>query len=293
MKITHGVMGSLVTPFKDGELDEESLKNLVGFLLEKDVDSISTTLPTGEVTSLSFDEIKRVIEIAVDEAGGKVPVCAGTGWSTTRETIMLSKFAEDAGADAVMPVVPFFVRPMNKGIVEHFRRVAESVNIPVIIYNGPGRAGVNLDPSVVKELLPVDGIVGVKETNREMGQVYRVIQLTSGKIDVMQGWEDLYLPSLALGATGIVSVAASIIGKDLAKLHRYFMEGDVDRAKEIHYRILPVVDALFTESNPVPLKEALYMMGVIDSPEVRLPLLPISDENRNRLKQALESGGYL
>ncbi len=293
MKITHGIMGSLVTPFKNGELDEESLRNLVNFLVEKDVDSISTTLPTGEVTSLSFEEIKKVIEIAVDEAGGRVPVCAGTGWSTTSDTIMLSKFAEDAGANAVMPVVPFFVRPMSSGIVEHFKRVAESINIPVIIYNGPGRAGVNLDPSVVKELLPVEGIIGVKETNREMSQVYRVVQLTSGKIDVMQGWEDLYLPSLALGATGLVSVAASIIGKELAELHRYFMEGNVKKAREIHYRILPVVDALFTESNPVPLKEALQIMGVIDSSEVRLPLLPISKENRDRLKQALEAGGYV
>jgi len=293
MKITHGIMGSLVTPFKNGELDEESLRNLVNFLIEKDVDSISTTLPTGEVTSLSFEEIKKVIEIAVDEAGGRVPVCAGTGWSTTKDTVMLSRFAEDAGADAVMPVVPFFVRPMNSGIVEHFKRVAESINIPVIIYNGPGRAGVNLNPSVVEELMPVEGIIGVKETNREMSQVYRVIQLTSGKIDVMQGWEDLYLPSLALGATGLVSVAASIIGKELAELHRYFKEGNVEKAREIHYRILPVVDALFTESNPVPLKEALRIMGVIESSEVRLPLLPVSKENRDRLKQALEAGGYI
>jgi|Deesub1362A_J573_1020465.scaffolds.fasta_scaffold00089_88 4-hydroxy-tetrahydrodipicolinate synthase len=293
MKITHGLMGSLVTPFTNGEVDENSLRRLINFLLEQNVDSVSTTLPTGEFTSLNFDEMKKVIEITVDEVNGRVPVCAGTGWSATRETIELSKFAEDVGADGVMPVVPFFVRPMDKGILAHFNELAEKINIPIIVYNGPGRTGVNLKPEVVKELSSLENIVGVKETDREMSQVYKVIQMTEGKVDVMQGWEDLLLPSLALGATGVVSVAASVIGKDIAEMIKAFNKGDLNKAREIHYSILPILDALFCESNPVPLKEALFMMGAIESPEVRKPLMPMLETNREGLKNILSERGYI
>lgn len=281
-----GVFPAIITPFKDdGSLDEDGLRRNVEALSKTGISGLVPCGTTGESATLSHEEHKRVVEIVIDCS--KVPVVAGTGSNNTSEAIDLTKHAADAGADAALLITPYYNRPNERGLFEHFRKVAESADIPIVLYNVPKRTGVELRPEVVARLADISNIVAVKEASGSLTQVSRIIELTSGKnFSVLSGDDDLTLPMLALGATGVVSVVANVAPRATVEMVKAFLNGDVAKARELHYRLAPLVRAMFLETNPIPVKTAYRMMGMAAGP-LRLPLAPMSEENEAKLRDVL------
>jgi 4-hydroxy-tetrahydrodipicolinate synthase len=288
-----GTYTALVTPFdKQGNLDEEGLRELVRFQLQEGIDGLVPVGTTGECSTLSYEEHERVIEIVVEEAKGRVPVVAGTGSNSTREALMLTNFAREAGADGALLVVPYYNRPTQEGLYQHFKELAEKVNIPQILYNIPSRTGVNLLPQTVARLAEIKNIVGIKEAST-VDQVSEIIELTKGKdFVVFSGNDNQTLPILALGGVGVISVASNVAPKLVSEMVRAFRKGKVEEARELHYRLSPLFKALFLETNPAPVKAALEMMGLPAGPP-RLPLVEISQQNREILRKVLIDLGLL
>jgi len=288
-----GTYTALVTPFdKQGNLDEEGLRELVRFQLQEGIDGLVPVGTTGECSTLSYEEHERVIEIVVEEAKGRVPVVAGTGSNSTREALMLTKFAKEAGVDGVLLVVPYYNRPTQEGLYQHFKELAEKVDIPQILYNIPSRTGVNLLPQTVARLAEIRNIVGIKEAST-IDQVSEIIELTRGKdFVVFSGNDNQTLPILALGGIGVISVASNVAPKLVSEMVRAFRRGKVEEARELHYRLFPLFKALFLETNPAPVKAALEMMGLPAGPP-RLPLVEISQQNREILRKVLIDLGLL
>ncbi|MCQ8903589.1 MAG: 4-hydroxy-tetrahydrodipicolinate synthase [Methanothrix sp.] len=281
-----GVFPAIITPFKDdGSLDEDGLRRNVEALASTGISGIVPCGTTGESATLSHEEHKRVVEVVVECS--KVPVVAGTGSNNTSEAIDLTRHAADAGADAALLITPYYNRPNERGLFEHFRKIAESADIPIVLYNVPKRTGVELRPEVVARLAEISNIVAVKEASGSLTQVSRIIELTSGKkFSVLSGDDDLTLPMLALGATGVVSVVANVAPRATVAMVDAFLNGDIARARELHYRLAPLVRAMFLETNPIPVKTAYRMMGMAAGP-LRLPLAPMSEENEAKLKDIL------
>jgi 4-hydroxy-tetrahydrodipicolinate synthase len=288
-----GTYTALVTPFdKQGNLDEEGLRELVRFQLQEGIDGLVPVGTTGECSTLSYEEHERVIEIVVEEAKGRVPVVAGTGSNSTREALMLTNFAREAGADGALLVVPYYNRPTQEGLYQHFRELAEKVDIPQILYNIPSRTGVNLLPQTVARLAEIKNIVGIKEAST-VDQVSEIIELTRGKdFVVFSGNDNQTLPILALGGVGVISVASNVAPRLMSEMVRAFRKGKVEEARELHYRLSPLFKALFLETNPAPVKAALEMMGLPAGPP-RLPLVEISQQNREILRKVLIDLGLL
>ncbi|HET57856.1 MAG TPA: 4-hydroxy-tetrahydrodipicolinate synthase [Deltaproteobacteria bacterium] len=287
-----GSMTASVTPFKNGAVDEESLRRLVEFQIENGTDGIIPCGTTGESATLSHDEHHRVVEIVIDAVGKRIPVIAGSGSNNTAEAIRLTKHAYEAGADGVLMLSPYYNRPTQEGIYRHFKAVAEEVPIPIIIYNVPSRTGSNVLPETLARLSVIDNIVGVKEATGDLKQISSIINLCGDDFSVLSGDDFTLLPILAIGGRGVISVASNVIPADMAALVDAFEAGDLAEARRLHYKMWPLMKALFYETNPIPLKAALALMGKIEY-EYRLPMCPPSDENYEKLKKVMTSYGLI
>jgi len=288
-----GAMVATVTPFLNGKVDEKKLRELIEFQIGNGTSGIVPCGTTGESATLTFQEHDRVIEITIEQVKKRVPVIAGTGSNSTEEAIMLTKYAAKAGADASLQVSPYYNRPTQKGLYEHFKAVAEAVSIPIILYNIASRTGVNIEPETFLKLSrDCKNIVGVKEASGNLDQMSRTKQLCGDNFDLISGDDSLTLPILGIGGTGIISVVANIVPKDVAVLVSEFEKGNIKRAREIHYKLLPLIKAVFIETNPIPVKTAMGLMGLCE-PDLRLPMCEMLPENLEKLKRALKDYGLL
>jgi len=287
-----GAIVAIVTPFKEGKVDEGALRELIEFQIANGTDGIVPCGTTGESSTLSHDEHDRVIEITIDAAEKRVPVIAGTGSNSTDEALRLTRHAYEAGADGALLVCPYYNRPTQEGLYQHYKTIAENVPIPIVLYNIPGRTGVNLLPETVARLSKIDNIVGIKEASGSLTQIGDVINLCGDDFVLISGDDIITLPILALGGRGVISVASNVAPADVAAMIDAFEAGDVKRARELHYKLSPLISALFIETNPVPVKAALAMMGKIEY-EVRLPLCRMSEANSEKLRKAMLDYGLI
>jgi len=287
-----GSMVAIVTPFKNGKVDEKALGDLIEFHIKAGTDVIVPCGTTGESATLSHEEHHRVVEFTVKTVNKRVPVIAGSGSNSTEETQSLTQFAKTAGADGVLMITPYYNKPTQEGLYRHFKKVCESVDIPVVLYNVPGRTGVNMLPATVARLREVKNIVGIKEATGDMKQVSEVIRLCGRDFDVISGDDFTTLPLLHLGGVGAISVTANIAPADAAAMFDAFFAGRYEEALKYHYKLEPLHGPMFIETNPIPVKTALAMMGKI-SEEFRLPLCPMADANKDKLKKALKDYGLI
>ncbi len=285
-----GVLPAIITPFKeDHSLDEEGLRRNIEFLQESGIAGIVPCGTTGESATLTFDEHKRVVEIAVDCS--KVPVVAGTGSNNTTEAIELTKHAADVGADAALLITPYYNKPNDRGMLEHYRAVAEKCNIPIILYNVPKRTGIDLKPDLVAKLSKIRNIVGIKEASGSLSQVSQIIEQTrGGNFAVISGDDDLTLPIMALGGSGVISVVANVAPKKTVAMVNAMASGDLATARMLHYELQPLVRAMFLETNPIPVKTAYRLMGLSAGP-LRLPLAAMAPEKEKILKDVIDKLG--
>jgi 4-hydroxy-tetrahydrodipicolinate synthase len=287
----------LVTPFKnDFSLDEDGLRHLINYLIEEEkVDGLVPCGTTGESPTLDHEEHNKVIEITVKETRGRVPVIAGTGSNSTQEAIMMTRHAEEAGADATLQVGPYYNKPTMDGMLAHFEAIAKNTKLPILIYNIPGRTGKNIEPQTIIQLAEIDNIVGLKDACADLAQTMEIMAGTKRKgktFYVLSGEDALTYGMMALGGDGAISAVANVIGKEYTQLCRLMKAGQWVEAREIHYNTLSLVKTLFIETNPVPVKEALQMMGLPSGPP-RLPLVPMKPANREKLRKDLVAVGRL
>ncbi|NNG45584.1 MAG: 4-hydroxy-tetrahydrodipicolinate synthase [Deltaproteobacteria bacterium] len=282
----HGAIVATVTPFRNGKLDRSALKKLVEFQIDSGTDGIVPCGTTGESATLSFEEHQSVIDTVLQAVDGRVPVIAGTGSNNTKEAVALTRYAKRAGASGALVITPYYNKPTQDGLCRHFRVVAESANIPIILYNVPGRTGVNMTAQTVAQLAEIPNIVGVKEASGNLSQVCDIIRMTPRKFCVLSGDDPLFFPMMALGARGVIAVTSNVAPRLMAELYDTYVIGEISRARDIHYRLWPLFQALFLETNPIPAKTALAMMKMIRE-EVRLPLSPMGDANRKALARVL------
>ncbi len=289
-----GIFTALVTPFSGELLDENGFEKLVEWQICEGVDGIVPCGTTGEASTLSYEEHERVIELAVKVARGRIPVIAGTGSNSTKETIELTQVAKDLGVDGALLVAPYYNRPSQEGLYRHFKTVAESVDLPMVLYNIPTRTGVNMLPDLVARLAAVPNIIGIKEASGSLQQVADIFRLTKGEFSIISGDDNLFLPMMSVGATGVISVVSNVLPARMAALAKAFMtEGNREKARDIHMELSSIFQTLFIEVNPVPVKESLYYMGMIEDKAVRLPLSPLADSSRATLLQVLKQYGLL
>jgi 4-hydroxy-tetrahydrodipicolinate synthase len=284
-----GSFVAMVTPFRNGKVDEAKLRELVELHVANGTDGLIPCGTTGESPSLNHDEHRRVVEIVVEAARGRIRVVAGTGSNSTAEAIDLTKHAERAGAAGALVVNPYYNKPTQEGLYRHFRAVAESVAIPVLVYNIQSRTAVNVETDTMARLArDVRNIVGVKEASGSLDQMSQVIAACGPDFSVLSGDDNITLPLLAIGGSGVVSVIANIVPRETADLVHAALDGDWKRARDLHYRLFPLARAAFLETNPIPIKEAMAMAGMIE-PEFRLPMCRMSDANREKLRAILKS----
>lgn len=287
-----GSMVAIVTPFKSGKVDEKSLEELIEWHIKEGTHAIVPCGTTGEASTLDYEEHYRVIEITVKVVNKRVPVIAGTGSNSTEEAIMIARKAEQLGADGSLSVTPYYNKPTQEGLYRHFKEIADKTGLPMILYNVPGRTSVNMLPETVARLAEHPRIVGIKEATGDMKQVSQIIRLCGSDFAVISGDDFTNLPLLALGGRGFISVTANVCPKDVAELFNSWERGDISRAREIHYKLEPINKAMFIETNPIPVKTALAMMGKINE-EFRLPLCEMSETNKQKLAEVLRSAGLI
>jgi 4-hydroxy-tetrahydrodipicolinate synthase len=288
-----GSLVAMVTPFRDGKVDEAALRELVEFHVKSGTDGLVPCGTTGESPTLSHAEHKRVIEIVVEAAAGRIPVVAGTGSNSTAEAIDMTVHAAKAGADGALLVSPYYNRPTQQGLYEHFRAIAEAASgLPLILYNIQGRTAVNIETDTVARLAEISNIVGVKEASGSLDQMTAVILACGPDFSVVSGDDSLTLPLMAVGGRGVISVVANFLARDVAEMTHAALEGDWKRARELHWKLFPVCRGMFIETNPIPVKEAMAMLGMIRA-EWRLPMCPMGDANRDRLRKILVHAGVL
>jgi len=291
-KSFEGSIVAMVTPFRDGKVDEVKIRELVQFHVKNGTDAIVPCGTTGESPTLSHAEHKRVVEVTIEAAAGQIPVIAGTGSNSTAEAIELTQHAKQAGADGVLMVCPYYNKPTQAGLIAHYKAVAAAVDIPIIMYNIPGRTGVNMLTETVAALAGLPNIVGMKEASGSLEQMTEVISLCGDRLTVVSGDDTLTLPLMAVGGKGVISVVANIVPKETAEMTRAALNGDWKRAKELHLRLFPLCKAMFYETNPIPVKTAMQLLGRLNG-ELRLPLCPMSQANRDKLQKALQAYGLL
>jgi 4-hydroxy-tetrahydrodipicolinate synthase len=285
-----GSIVATVTPFKNGEVDFSKLRELVEYHVSNGTDGIVPVGTTGESPTLSHEEHGKVVGEVIKAANGRIPVIAGAGSNSTREAIALTKHAKEAGADAVLSITPYYNKPTQNGLMLHFKTIAEAVDIPIVMYNVPGRTGVKLLPETVAKLSEVKNIVAIKEACGSIEQVCSILALCD--ITVLSGDDSLTFPMLAVGGKGVISVAANVIPKDMSQLVALFDRGEIDRSRELHYKYWELFKNLFIETNPMPVKTAMDMMGLLDF-EVRSPLCGMVESNKDVLRKTLEKAGLL
>jgi len=281
-----GIFVPIVTPFLNDKVDVASLRNLIDYLINEGVAGLVPSGTTGEAPTLSLDEHKEVIKITVEEAGGRVPVLAGTGSNETVKAIELTRYAESAGADGALIVCPYYNKPTQAGVIEHFKAISKSVDIPIILYNIPKRTGVNMTVDTTLKLSGQDNIVGIKECGCDFYQVMELIRHIKD-FSILSGEDALTFAICCLGGHGAVAASAHISPSRWVKMYDAIEKEQIQEARRIHYDFLPLIDILFSESNPAPLKAALKMLGIISSDEVRLPLVHASDGCKQSLKDEL------
>lgn len=281
------LLTAMVTPFdQNGEIDFNATRNLVDYLIENGTDGIVVAGTTGESPTLTSEEKVALFQFVVDVVNGRVPVIAGTGSNNTRASISLTKQAEEAGVDGIMLVAPYYNKPSQEGMYQHFKAIAESVSLPIMIYNIPGRCVVNISVETIVRLSQLPNIVAVKEASGNLDAMAEIISQTPSDFSLYSGDDGLALPVLAIGGTGVVSVASHVIGNEMKEMIHQFKNGQVQEAASAHRRLLPIMKALFTAPNPAPVKAALNINGV-NVGGLRLPLLPLSDEEKSALQAVL------
>ena len=287
-----GTITALVTPFKNGRVDEDALRDLIEFQIAGGVDGLVPCGTTGESPTLTHDEHDRVIEITIDAARKRVPVIAGTGSNSTAEALRLTKHAYEAGADGALITCPYYNKPTQEGLYQHFELIAKTIPIPIVPYNIPGRTGINMMPELIARLAKISNIVGIKEASGSLKQMNDVIDLCEPDFDVLSGDDGLTLPLMAIGGKGIISVASNIVPSDMAAMVNAARAGDMIQARQWHQKLSPLFDVLFIEVNPTPVKAALSLMGKIEY-EYRLPLCKMAASNFEKLENILRNYGLL
>lgn len=282
-----GVYTALITPFdEEGDVDEDGFRQNIRFQIGEGVDGILPVGSTGECATLSHEEHENVVEIAVDEADGDVPVIAGTGSNSTWEALSLTRHAADVGADAALLVGPYYNKPTQRGIYEHYKTLAEEVDIPQIIYNIPSRTGRNIEPETIVKLSRFDNIVGVKEASGSLRAVMDIERGTDEDFDILSGDDFLTLPMLSVGGVGVISVTSNLLPGKMSEMVESYLQGDVKVAKEIHYELLPLFKSMFLETNPGPVKAAMEMLGRAAG-RPRSPLVEVTEDTKEELRKVL------
>lgn len=282
-----GSFVAIVTPFKNGKVDAKALKELIEFHIENGTNGIVPCGTTGESATLNHQEHEEVIRIAVETCKGRVPVLAGTGSNATHEAIELTLSAQNIGADGALLITPYYNKPTQEGLYQHFAAVAKETKLPIILYNVPSRTSINMLPATVARLSKIENIVGIKEASGNLVQVSEIIQSCSSDFEVISGEDALTWPILALGGKGVISVTANLVPDKFSRLCKAALAGDMETARSVHYELLKLNDIMFIETNPIPVKAALALMGRIDN-EFRLPLCPPSENNLAALKSVLQ-----
>jgi 4-hydroxy-tetrahydrodipicolinate synthase len=290
--VFEGLHTALVTPFRGGAVDEPALRELVERQIAAGVDGVVPCGSTGEAATLSHAEHRRVVEVVIEAARGRVAVIAGTGSNNTREAIELTRHAREAGADGALLISPYYNKPTQEGIVAHYSAVAAETGLPLLAYNIPGRTASNILPGTLARLADAGALAGVKEACGDLEQVSHVVAGCGPEFTVLSGDDALTLPILAVGGKGVISTSSNLAPADMAALVQAARDGDFARARQIHLRLLPLFDALFCETNPIPLKAAIAMLG-LGSDEIRLPLTPLTDANRERVRVVMKELGLL
>jgi 4-hydroxy-tetrahydrodipicolinate synthase len=287
-----GSLVAIVTPFRKGKLDERALGELIDWQIANGTHGIVPCGTTGESATLSHAEHERVVAFTVEVVGRRVPVIAGTGSNSTDEAIALTQHAKQAGADAALLITPYYNKPTQEGLFRHYKAVAEAVDFPLVLYNIPARTGVNMTPATVARLSAIKTIVAIKEGSGSVQQASEIVQLCDDRMILLAGDDALTLPMMAVGGKGVITVTANIAPSDMARMVTAFAANRVEEARQLHHKLSPLFAALFLETNPIPVKEALAMMGKIDG-ELRLPLCPMAADARDKLSHAMKDYGLI
>ncbi|MBU1261590.1 4-hydroxy-tetrahydrodipicolinate synthase [bacterium] len=289
-----GSIVPIITPFKeDGSIDYETLSSLIEFHIQKGSHGLLPVGTTGESATLNHKEHRDVVRFVIEKVAKRIPVIAGCGSNSTEEAIGLAKAAKEDGANGILSITPYYNKPTQEGLVAHFTEIANAVDIPIILYNVPGRTGVNMLPETVKKLSDIKNIVGVKEASGNLAQAAEIKRLCDGKIALFCGEDSLVFPMMAIGGSGCISASANIAPEDFASMVEEANNRNFDRARSLYYKLLPLCTAMFWETNPVPVKESLKMMEIIPSAKVRLPLVSLKEETREKIKALLATYNLL
>lgn len=287
-----GSIVAIVTPFKNGRFDRESFRKLIEFQISNGTDAIVPVGCTGEAATLTHDEHKEVIEFTLETVNRRVPVIAGTGSNSTAEALELTEFAKKAGCDGALIITPYYNKPMPEGLYTHYKKIAEHVDIPIILYNVPSRTGISILPETVAKLSEIKNIVGIKEASGSMDQISKIISLCPQDFVVLSGDDSMTLPIMAVGGKGVISVAANIIPSQVKEMVHAALSGNWANAQKMHIKLFNIFKALFIETNPIPVKTCLYLMGKINL-ELRMPLMPPTEETKNKLEKLLKQYGLI
>lgn len=286
-----GCYTAIVTPFdKEGQMDEAKFRELIDFQIENGISGLVPCGCTGEAATLNHNEQKKLIKIAIEAVNKRVPVLAGTGSNSTEEALELSKYAEKAGTDGVLVITPYYNKPTPKGQIMHYEKIAKAVDIPIVLYNVPSRTGISLLPETIATLNKIDNIVAVKEASGSLEQVSQILSLCD--ITVLSGDDALTIPMMSIGAAGVVSVAGNIIPEEISNMVAAFAEGDISKARELHYKLYPIFKSMFIETNPISVKTAMMFMDMLNG-ALRLPLCSMTEANEGKLKEALIEAGLI
>lgn len=288
-----GSIVALITPMCEGEIDFGELKNLIEYHIESGTHAIVLVGTTGESTTLTIDEQVRLIRKGVEYAGGRIPIIAGTGSNSTNEAITLTKLLEDSGIVGCLTVVPYYNKPTQEGMYQHFKTIAECTQLPQILYNVPGRTGSDLKPETVARLAKIPNIVGIKEATGDLSRVTEIKRLAGDEFIFLSGDDATGLESIKLGGQGVISVTNNLAAKEMAQMCDYALAGKFDEADEINCRLMDLHRDLFVEGNPIPVKWAAYKIGLISQPSLRLPLTVLSEEHQPKVTAALQQAGLL
>jgi 4-hydroxy-tetrahydrodipicolinate synthase len=287
-----GAITAIVTPFKNGQLDEAAYRELIEFQIKGGIHGIVPCGTTGESPVLSHAEHKRVVETCIDQVKKRVPVIAGSGSNNTAEAVELTKHAEKAGADYALMITPYYNKPTQEGLYQHYKTVASQTKIPIVVYNVPGRTSLNLLPETMARLATIPNIVGLKDATGDLKQGAKTLELCGDKITVLSGDDFTTFPLLCVGGMGVISVVSNVVPGDMAGMCNAFFKGDLKEARRLHYKMWPLMEAMFYETNPTPAKTALKMMGKITG-EVRQPLCLMAPANEDKLRQVMQKYGLI
>ncbi|MFZ5451100.1 MAG: 4-hydroxy-tetrahydrodipicolinate synthase [Thermodesulfobacteriota bacterium] len=287
-----GAFTAIVTPFKNGQLDEEAYRQLIERQIEGGIHGLVPCGTTGESPTLSHSEHKRVVEICLDQVKKRVPVIAGSGSNSTAESLELTKHAQAAGADYALMITPYYNKPTQEGLYQHYKTITDATKIPIVVYNVPGRTSVNLLPETMARLAQIPNIVGLKDATGDLKQGAKTLELCGDKITVLSGDDFTTFPLMCVGGMGVISVVSNVVPEDMAGMCDAFFKGDLEGAKKLHYKMWPLTEAMFYETNPVPVKAAMKLLGTITG-EVRQPLCPMSAANEEKLRGVMQKYGLI